>query len=128
MGPGRGRLVRFCALQAGVKAAAVGDAGKGARNKLRVIHPAEAGENLVGLGEIKIAADVEGIAMLVKRRARSRIGTQAPGSRQRIQIEQLDGIRTQPTGGKLVQSAGGESVIGGRGGASAKGIANGEGV
>src|ERR1700733_2949704 len=42
-------LVRFCALQTLLESAAVGDASKNSRNKLRVIYVAEADEYLVFL-------------------------------------------------------------------------------
>ena len=62
----RSRLIGFRTLVALLEAATVRYAAKGTGDKLRVIHPAEAGEYLVFLADIVVDSHVKGVAMLVE--------------------------------------------------------------
>ena len=58
----------FCGLQALLEGAAIGHTLKRARNELRIIGIAEAGEDLILLVGVEIFARVEGVGMLVESR------------------------------------------------------------
>ena len=64
MGVPHRRLLGFRGLDALLERTAVRDAAKGAWNKLRIIHIAEAEEYLIFLSRIVVCTDVKGVSIL----------------------------------------------------------------
>src|SRR6516225_7847112 len=93
-------LVRLGALIALVERTAVRNAAEDARNKDRIVGEAVACEDLVLVGGVYVAADIELVPVLKQSWAIG-ICLQA-GIWRREQIQDGDGIRVDSAGGKLI--------------------------
>ncbi len=105
MGPGQGALLRQCGLRTFLETAAVSHAPEDAGDELRVVHIAEAVEDLVLVAEVEVHPGVKGVAIFADRRRSGEVGRYAAARRGGIQIQQLDGICIQTPGRQDVQVA-----------------------
>ena len=96
MGPSQCALLREGGLVALLETAAVGHATENAGNELRVVHEAEAVEQLVLVAEVEVHPGVKGVAVFAEQfRGIGEIGKSDPLVGDGIEIQQLDGVRIQ---------------------------------
>ena len=86
-----------------MEAAAVRYAPENCRDELRIVHIAEAVEELILIAKIQIQACVKRVAVLAKSWGSLEVGGKRPVLRRGIEIQQRDGVRVQPPGRKYVE-------------------------
>src|SRR5579862_435993 len=96
-------LLRVGGLCALLETTAVSQTAENARDKLRVVHVAEAEEQCILLAEVEVQTRVKCVAVFIEF---GRIGEIRENLRigwEWIEIQQFDGVRVQTPGRKLVQ-------------------------
>ena len=74
MRPSQGALLRQSSLRTFLETTAIGHAPEDAGNELRIVHVAEAVENLVLVAEVEVHPGVKSVAIFADRRRSSEVG------------------------------------------------------
>src|SRR5450432_4246954 len=106
MGPGQCALLCQRGLISLLETAAIGYSTEYSGNELRIIHQAEAVEELVLVAEVKIHPGVEGATVFLDGWRTRKVGFKRPVARPGIEIQQLDRVGIQAARRDDIQVAG----------------------